>query len=149
MTAIADLYFDSNYVLKCYVPEPGAHLVRALASRPVMKSSSRFGRIEVMAALHRKVREGSLTRAQHKTLWANVMADEAAGVWTWLPFDGAVENAMVQAFLALGSKVFLRTGDAMHLATASVNGFKAIHSHDKHVLRAATAFGLKGVDVLP
>jgi hypothetical protein len=30
-----------------------------------------------------------------------------------------------------------------------MNGFKEIHSHDKHVLRAAAAFGLKGVDVLP
>jgi hypothetical protein len=30
------LYFDSNYILKCYLPEPDAHLVRALASQPVM-----------------------------------------------------------------------------------------------------------------
>jgi hypothetical protein len=25
------LYFDSNYILKCYVPEPDAHLVRSHA----------------------------------------------------------------------------------------------------------------------
>jgi predicted nucleic acid-binding protein len=102
-----------------------------------------------MAALHRKVREGSLTRAQLRRVWSQVVADEGAGVWTWLPFDAIVEHAVEQAFLTLGSTVLLRTGDAVHLATASLNGFKEIHSHDKHVLRAASAFGLKGVDVLP
>ncbi len=143
------LYFDSNYILKCYLPEPGAQFVRALAARPVTKSCSRFGRVEVMAALHRKVREGSLTRPQLRTVWSNLVADEAAGVWTWLPFDATVEHALERAFLALGSRVFLRTGDAIHLSTASLNGFAEIHSHDKHVLAAAAVFGLKGVDVVP
>ena len=142
------LYFDSNYVLKCYLPEPGAHHVRALAARPVTKSCSRFGRAEVIAALHRKVREGSLTRPQMKSVWAKVVADETVGVWTWLPFDAPVEHAVEQAFLALGANLFLRAGDAIHLATASLNGFAEIHSHDKHLLAAATAFGSKGVDVV-
>jgi hypothetical protein len=62
-------YFDSNYILKCYLPEPGALHVRGLASQPVAKSCSRLGRAEVIAALHRKVREGSLTRAQMKAVW--------------------------------------------------------------------------------
>ena len=39
------LYFDSNYILKCYLPEPDAHVVRALASQPVTKSCSRYGRV--------------------------------------------------------------------------------------------------------
>jgi predicted nucleic acid-binding protein len=143
------LYFDSNYVLKCYLPEPDAHLVRALASQPTTKSCSRFGRMEVGAALHRKVREGSLTRAQRKTVWSRLLADEVSGVWTWLPLDAAVEHALERTFLNLAPSVFLRAGDAIHLSTASLNGFKEIHSHDRHVLRAAAAFGLKGVDVLP
>jgi predicted nucleic acid-binding protein len=143
------LYFDSNYVLKCYLPESGAHHVRALAAQPVTKSCSRLGRTEVIAALHRKVREGSLTRPQLTAVWARVIADEAAGVWTWLPFDATVEHAVEQAFLGLAAKVYLRAGDAVHLATARLHGFSKIHSHDRHVLAAAAAFGLAGVDVLP
>ncbi len=77
-----------------------------------------------------------------------LLADEVAGVWTWLAFDDTVEQALVQAFLRLGSKIFLRTGDAVHLATASIHGFKEIHSHDKHLLAAASAFGLRGTDVV-
>jgi predicted nucleic acid-binding protein len=95
------------------------------------------------------MREGSLTRAQLKRVWSNVLADESAGVWTWLAFDGPVEHALAQALLTLGPTVFLRAGDAIHLSTASLNGFREIYSHDKHVLRAAAAFGLEGVDVLP
>ena len=143
------LYFDSNYILKCYLPEPGAQLVRALAARPETKSCSRLGRMELLGALHRKVREGSLTRAQRKAVWSNILADEASGVWTWLPLDATVEHALERAFLTIGSGVFLRTGDAVHLATASLHGFAEIHSHDTHVLRAAPAFGLRGIDVVP
>jgi len=143
------VYFDSNYILKCYLPEPGGRQVRELAAKPVAKSCSRIGRVEVLAALHRKLREGSLTRPQFKSVWANVLADEAAGVWTWLAYDGAVEHALEEAFFRLGAKVFLRTGDAIHLVTASLHGFRALYSHDKHVLSAASAFGLKGIDVVP
>jgi len=142
------LYFDSNYVLKCYLPEPGAELVRALAAQPVTKSCSRFGRSEIIATLHRKVREGSLTRAQMKSVWTRVRADETAGVWSWLPFDPTVERAVEQAFLSLDRRVFLRAGDAIHLATASLHGFTDVHSHDGHLLKAAAAFGLNGVDVI-
>lgn len=142
------LYFDSNYILKCYVPEPNAHLVRALAAGPVMKCCSKLGRIEVMAALHRKLREGSLSRAQFKQVWSHFAVDESTGVWRWLAFDDTVENVVEQMFHKLDARVFLRTGDAVHLATASLHGFNEIHSHDKHLIAAAPAFGLKGVDVL-
>jgi hypothetical protein len=101
-----------------------------------------------MAALHRKLREGSLTRPQLKTVRSNLLADEGAGIWTWLPFEATIEHAMEQAYLRLGPEVFLRAGDAIHLSTASLHGFREIHSHDRRVLRAATAFGLKGVDVV-
>jgi predicted nucleic acid-binding protein len=126
------LPFDLNDILKCYLPEKGAHLVRALASQPVAKSCSRFGHIEVLAALHRKVREGSLRRPQLKATWKNIVADESADVWTWLPFDETVEHALEAALLKLVPKAFVRTGDAIHLATASLHGFSDIYSHDKH-----------------
>jgi predicted nucleic acid-binding protein len=141
-------YFDSNYIMKCYVNEPGAERVRALASQGIVTLCSQFGRLEVLAALHRKLREKSLTRGQLKAIWARLKEDEAAGVWTWIPLDGAIEYAVEQAFLRLGADVYLRTGDAVHLVTASLHGCSEIHSHDKHLLLAAPAFGLRGVDVL-
>ncbi len=143
------LYFDSNYILKCYLPEPDAHLVRALAARPVAKCCSMWGRVEVVAALHRKLREGSLTRSSQKLLWTRFEVDEAAGVWTWLPFDQAVQKAVAQTCLKLDAPVFIRAGDALHLVTAALHGFPEIYSHDKHLLKAAPEFGVQGKDVLP
>lgn len=143
------LYFDANYILKCYLPEPHAHLVRALASQSVDKWCSSWGKIEFISALHRKVREGLLTHPTMAALWANFEADEQSGVWNWLPFDHAVQHAVTQAYLKLGTSTYVRAGDAVHLATAALNGFTEIYSHDKHVLAAAQAFGLVGKDVLP
>lgn len=142
------LYFDSNYILKCYLPEPNSQRVRALAAKPMQKSCSSIGRTEVLAALHRKLREGSLTRQQFNAVWTHFLEDESTGVWTWLPFDHGIQREVERRFLKIGAKCFLRSGDAIHLATASVHGFPEIHSHDKHVLLAAPEFGLRGVDVL-
>jgi predicted nucleic acid-binding protein len=143
------LYFDSNYILKCYLPEPDAHLVRALAAQSVSKWCSAWGRVEVVAALHRKLREGLLPRATLAMLWANFETDEQNGVWNWLPFDQAVQQTVAKTYLQLDATSFVRAGDAVHLATASLHGFSEIHSHDKHLLSAAAKFGLKGTDVLP
>ena len=72
-----------------------------------------------------------------------------AGVWTWLPFDEPVQTMVAQICLKLATAVFIRSGDAVHLATAALHGFSEIHSHDRHLLNAASEFGLKGLDVLP
>jgi len=143
------LYFDSNYILKCYLPEPDAHLVRELAAQPIVKVCSVWGRTEFLAALHRKLREGSLTEATLKAVWTHFEQDEEAGVWTWLPLDRPVQKLVEQHFLKLSASIYQRSGDATHLATASLHGLTDIYSHDKHLLAAAPSFGLVGRDVLP
>jgi predicted nucleic acid-binding protein len=70
-------------------------------------------------------------------------------VWTWLPFDQAVQKAVTQTCLQLDQSTFVRAGDAVHLATAALHGFSDIYSHDRHLLLAAPKFGLTGKDVLP
>jgi predicted nucleic acid-binding protein len=52
------------------------------------------------------------------------------------------------AFQKLPPTIFLRAGDAIHLATASEAGFKEIYSNDRHLLAAATLFKLKGINPL-
>jgi predicted nucleic acid-binding protein len=43
--------------------------------------------------------------------------------------------------------MYLRAGDAIHLAAAQGAGFTEIWSNDRHLLQAAPAFGLTGKSV--
>ena len=75
--------------------------------------------------------------------------DEALGVWKWLPLDRPVQKLIESTYRTLGSQVYLRAGDALHLATAALHGFTVIYSNDKHLLQAATHFSLNPQNVLP
>jgi len=47
----------------------------------------------------------------------------------------------------LPRSLYLRAGDAVHLAAAQSAGFSEIWSNDRRVLEAAPAFGLTGKSV--
>ena len=59
-------YFDTAYILKCYVKEHGWEQVRAFAHGRERIACSIYGRLELHAALHRKLREGEVTEQQLK-----------------------------------------------------------------------------------
>jgi predicted nucleic acid-binding protein len=53
-----------------------------------------------------------------------------------------------KAVLDIPSTVFLRSGDALHLACAEEHGFQEVYTNDLHMLKAARHFHLTGVNVL-
>jgi predicted nucleic acid-binding protein len=53
-----------------------------------------------------------------------------------------------KAVLDLPSTVFVRSGDALHLACAEEQGFQQVYTNDRHMLKAARHFHLTGVNVL-
>jgi predicted nucleic acid-binding protein len=53
-----------------------------------------------------------------------------------------------KAVLELPTTVFLRSGDALHLACAEEHGFHEVYTNDSHMLTAARHFHLTGVNVL-
>ena len=52
------------------------------------------------------------------------------------------------AVLEIPSTVFLRSGDALHLACAEEHGFQEVYTNERHMLKAARHFHLTGVNVL-
>jgi predicted nucleic acid-binding protein len=54
-----------------------------------------------------------------------------------------------EAFATLPSTVFLRAADALHLVCAREAGFSETHTNDRHMLAAASEFGLTGINVIP
>ena len=142
------IYFDTAYILKCYVKEIGWEQVRALACEHDRIACSVHGRLELHAAFHRKLREGELTERQLDIIRRQLSVDESVRVWRWIPLSATIMNAVVDTFAGLSEDVFLRTGDAVHLVSAREFGCAAVYSNDRHLLAAAPHVGLTGRDVI-
>lgn len=142
------IYFDATFLVRLYVDEPGYEKVRALVRNVEAIRSSILGKMETEAAFHRKLREHELTHYALTEANQQLLDNSANGVHQWLPLTPAVMNRVHATFLNLPANVFLRTGDAIHLATAAEAGCKEIYSNDRHLLAAASLFKLKGINPL-
>ena len=142
------IYFDTAYILKCYVKEHGWEKVRGLASAHERIVCSVYGRLELHAALHRKLREGELTERQRDIVLRQLSVDETVRLWEWIPMSAPVMSAVAETFARLCDGVYLRTGDAVHLVSAREIGCNAVYSNDRHLLAAAAHLGIEGRDVI-
>ncbi len=140
-------YFDTAFVLKCYLPEADSAPVRAFASAVDDLVTSEFARAEVAAGFHRMLREGRGSAREALAVADQFESDVAQGVWRFVPLGATVWERVRDAFRALPPREFLRSADAIHLASARLAGFDTIHSSDRHLLAAAPRFGLRGVDL--
>ena len=141
-------YFDTAYIAKCYLNEPRAAEVRALARRSDHLCSSAWARVEFSAVLHRHRREGHLRRRDARRIMEFFTQDENAGVWTWLPVTPALLQRSVESFESVPEGAFLRAADAVHLTCARENGLEEVYSNDRHFLACARHFGLAAVNIL-
>ena len=142
------IYFDTAYLLKCYIKEIGWDKVRALARQEDSVACSAYGKMELHAALHRKLREGEVTGNQLATIFRQIELDDSQRLWNWLSLTESIIASVVVSFQSLAETVFLRTADAVHLVTAKTHGLSEIYSNDTHLLAAATHFGLEGKNVI-
>ena len=97
--------------------------------------------------LQRNVRESQLTRAQADRLRDFFLEDVQNGAWSLLPISERFLFRVESLVSALPHALYLRAGDAIHLAAAQGAGFSEIWSNDKRLLQAAPAFGLSGKSV--
>ena len=143
------IYLDTCYILKCYLAEPGAPEIRELVDAADGVASSVLARVEFMAAVHRHFRENRLTASELSSVLDAFKADCDQSFWHWLELDRNVIEYSESVFRTLPNTLFIRAADAIHLSSARQNGFTEIHSSDKHLLQAASAFGLCGINVIP
>jgi predicted nucleic acid-binding protein len=141
-------YFDTAYLAKCYLNEPGADQVRELAYTSVGLASCELARLEFATILQRHLREGHLTRRELRTVLKDFATDEQSGVWRWFGVTPELLERARTAVLEIPPTVFLRSNDALHLACAAEQGFQTVHTNDRHMLAAAPHFRLTGVNVL-
>jgi len=141
------IYFDSSYLVRLYFADPGFEQVRELAATDAL-ACAEHGRAEVVAALHRKRREGSLTERLFALVLKQFAHDRGAGAFTWLALSHAVLDRVEDRYARLPSDIAVRAADALHLACAAENGFREIYTNDHRLIDAAPHFGLTGVDVI-
>lgn len=138
------LYFDTAYIAKCYLNEPGGEQVRELASNATALYSSAWCLAEMACVIHRNLRERMLDPSQAKTIRSQFLSDVQSGVWSLLPVTEMFLHR-VEAFTAtLSASVFLRAGDAVHLVAALGEGFTEIWTNDRQLGLAAPHAGLSG-----
>ena len=141
------IYFDTSYVARLYLEDPGWEKVRALAGTDHLACCI-HGRAETVAAFHRKFREGAVTGGDLATLFRQFDRECERGAFRWLPLSEAVVSRLTHVYASLPATVALRAADALHLACACENGLTQVYSNDARLLASASHFGLAGVNVI-
>lgn len=140
-------YFDASYLVRLHTRDPGWENMRALAATDHL-ACCLHGQAETVAAFHRKLREGAITRPEFKNILAEYQRDSAHGAFEWLVLSPAVAARLVAVYATLPATIPWRAADALHLACAAENGFQEVISNDARFLAAAANFGLKGTNVI-
>lgn len=138
-------YFDSCYLAKLYLMESDSPAVRARAAELGDIACCVIGWGEVLATLHRHLRERRLTGTEFRLLAAQIEADVELGLWTQLPVTPSLIESQARRMTSLPAEVFLRSADALHLTCAAEAGLKQFHSSDRHLVAAAPHFGLEAI----
>lgn len=122
------IYFDTAYIVKCYVHEPCSLEVRRLLGQHQTAACCALGRIEFATSILRAVREQRLDGRVIQTVFTIRDEDDQNGVWNWLPLSAQVLEATIHSLRKLAPSVIIRAGDAIHLACAREHGFREIHT---------------------
>jgi len=141
------MYLDSAYIAKFYVNESDSPAVRRLIAQANRLVSSAWAIGEVACVFHRHMRQGSLNSRQFRELLKAFLDHVDAGVWTMIPVSGPLLRRMATLVRSAPAGIFLRAGDAVHLATARDLGESEIWTNDRRMLAAAEHFHLEGRSV--
>jgi len=138
------IYFDTAYIAKCYLNEPGAERVRALARTADGLVSCQMARVELYATVHRHLREGHLKVRHLREVLKQFESDENEGIWQWFPVTPSLVSESCRRLQTLPATVFIRAVDALHLTCAHAEGLSEIYTSDRHMIAAAPHFELEG-----
>jgi predicted nucleic acid-binding protein len=139
------MYFD--YLVKIYVGDPDSVKVRKLTTSTATVYSSALCLAEFACAVLRVRREASVTASEAAEARLAFLSHISVGLVTLVPISESILYSVQAVVETLPTNLFLRAGDAIHLASARHEGFSEIWTNDRHMLKAAFHFGLAGRSV--
>lgn len=141
------MYFDTCYIAKFYFNEPESSRVRELVRKADTIQSSVWALAEFHAVLHRHIREGALSPTDARTAASRFSEHIEDGLWNLIPVTEALLRRTSALMISAPAGLFIRTADAVHLATAHEIGERDLWTSDRHMLSAASYFGIAGRSV--
>jgi uncharacterized protein len=146
------VYLDTSYIAKFYFNEPESPRVRELVRKADAIHSSLWALAEFHAVIHRRLREGSPSPGLSSLNDAHDLASRFSehieqGLWNLVPVNEALLRRTSALMVSAPRDLFIRTADAVHLATAHEIGERDVWTNDRHMLAAAGYFGLTGRSV--
>jgi predicted nucleic acid-binding protein len=138
------VYFDTCYLAKFYFNEPESSRVRELVRTADIVHSSLWAFAEFHGVIHRRIREGLSTALDGREFSARFSEHIQEGLWKLIPVNEALLRRTSALMVSAPPSLFLRTADAVHLATAHEAGEREVWTNDRHMLAAASYFGLTG-----
>ena len=138
------MYLDAAYIAKYYLNEPDSPQVRKIIQGAGSLTSSAWSIAEVSCVFHRYLRQGDLSAKQFQLLSREFLAHVDREVWLLVPVTAALIRRVTSLVSTLPAEVFLRAGDAVQLVSALEAGEPEVWTNDRHMLAAATHFGLVG-----
>jgi len=138
------VYFDTCYIAKFYLNEPGSPRVRELVRDANTIHSSIWAFAEFHAVIHRHLREHTISAGDAREIAVRFSLHAESGLWNFVPVTGAMLRRTSALVIAAPRDLFVRTADAVHLVTAQEIGEHEVWTNDPHMLAAASYFGLTG-----
>ena len=143
-------YWDTSALVKLYVREADSSRFEALASSATRVVSSTLTRYEARAVFRRKEADAALAAGGADLLYRTLAADFADSLVEAVADSPDVEREfgrVLNACLAQSPPIFVRTLDALHLASALVAGEREFVTADIRQRAAAQFLGLSVVPV--
>ncbi|MEO6788441.1 MAG: type II toxin-antitoxin system VapC family toxin [Chthoniobacteraceae bacterium] len=142
-------YWDTSALVKLSVVEADSSQFHQLAGRAAPIVTAAITRFEARSVFRRREAEGSLPTGEAVRLSGDMERDIARGKITVQAENAEMEkrfNEVLERCYSQTPPVFIRTNDALHLASVLVAGEKEFVSADARQRAAAVLLGL---NVLP
>lgn len=142
-------YWDTSALVKLSVAEVDSAQFQELASRAARLVTAAIAPLEARTVFRRREAEGALPVGEAVALSTDLARDAADGRIIVQAMDAAVEREfakVLDACFAQTPPVFIRTNDALHLASAMTSGETEFVTAD---IRQRAAAELMGLTVKP